>query len=807
MAFQRGKQRKRLRRHPMQRQQLSVEPLEVRALLSVSATINYDFDTLNFFDTTAKRDTLQAAADEIVSRFQDDLEAIAPGGSNSWSAVFFNPATGATQNVSNLNVAADEIIIYAGGRNLGGSLGQGGPGGFSASGSTSFRNTVQFRGEPGASGSSPTDFGPWGGSVTFDTTTTWHFGETTAGLGSGEFDFYSVALHELGHLFGFGTSDSFSTYVSGSSFTGPESVAAYDGSGNVPLHAGAGHWANGTSDGGQETAMDPSIAAGTRKEFTALDYAGLDDVGWEIDLNEPTQTKLVASDLAGSDWFGFSVDIDGNYAVVGAPLQDDGGNAAGAAYIFEFDGLNWVEQTILTAADAAAGDQFGWSVAIDGDTIVVGAHLEDSTSGKNGGSAYVFQRDFGGTDNWGEVTKIIGSGTTRSDKFGFSVEIAGDTIVVGAQHDDPSGSASGAAYVFDRHEGGTNNWGEVAALSASNGTRSDLFGYSVGIDGDVVAVGSRFGNSSTNGTGSAYIFERNEGGTNNWGEVTRLQASDAASSDQFGYSIAVSGNTVAVGARLDDDGGSNTGSVYLYDRDQGGSANWGQVTKVTASDRTAGAWFGESVELDGNELVVGALFAKNSGVKQGGAYQFSRDQGGIDNWGQVAKINADDGTNNDRYGIDVGISGSRIIVGAYLDDPSSTTSAGSAYISLIGSGGSSESLVAEPITAENLPSNRNDYGTVRRDPGGCGCGGHGCAACVPPDEYVDSNTEFFKEVRQREPVAALANSDVESTDAFFAHYSKRFSKQTSRFVMLNQNDPGDDSHWLEDEVHVGLNAN
>lgn len=803
MAFQRSKQRQRLQR-------LSLEPLEVRAMLSVSATIDYSFDTLNFFNTTAKRDVLQLAADEIVSRFEDDLAAITPGGSNSWSATFFHPGNGSTQSVSNLNVAADEIVIYAGGRNLGGSLGQGGPGGYSVGGTSSFINTVQTRGEPNATGSSPTDFGPWGGSITFDTTTTWHFGETTSGLGSGEFDFYSVALHELGHLFGFGTADSFDTFVSGSFFTGAESVAAYDLSGNVPLHGGAGHWANGTSDGGQETAMDPSIASGTRKELTVLDLAGLNDLGWEIDLSEPTQSKLVASDFGSSDWFGYSVDIDGDYAVVGAPLQDDGGSAAGAAYIFEFDGTSWVEQKILTASDAANADQFGWSVAIDGDIIVVGAHLEDSTTGSNAGAAYVFQKNLGGTDNWGERTKIIGSGTTASDKFGFDVDVSGDTIVVGAQHDDPSGSASGAAYVFDRHEGGSNNWGEVGSLSASNGTSSDLFGYSVSIDGDIVVVGSRFGNSSsTNSTGSAYVFERNEGGSDNWGEVTQIEASDAAVSDQFGYSVSVSGDTIAVGARLDDDGGSNTGSVYLFGQNTGGTDNWGQIKKITASDKTAGSWLGSSVDLDGNELAAGAIFAKESGVKIGAAYHFSRNQGGVNVWGEVTKTTAEDGANNDRYGIEVAISDTHLMAGAYLEDPSGSTSAGSVYINVVttGAGGGGESLVAEPIFAENQPST-NDYGTARKDPGGCGCGGHGCAACVPPDEYADK--ELTRRLADFNNGARQSSVDIDagpadSIDEVFAQLSKR-KQRRSRFITPNADGVSENTDWLEavDELLSGL---
>ena len=694
---------------------LTLEPLELRAMLSITATIDYSYDTNSFFDTTAKRDLLQLAADELVGHFGDDLSAIIPSGSDTWSATFFHPATGSSESVSNPSVAADELVIYAGGRDLGGTLGQGGPGGYSVSGSSSWITTVQTRGEAGASAVTKTDFGPWGGSVSFNTTTNWHFGETTEGLESDEFDFYSVALHELAHLLGFGTAASFDTRANfvAHTFDGPASVAQYDGTGDVPLSNTNGHWANGTTDEGQETAMDPSILAGTRKEMTLLDIAALADLGWEIDFSEAAQTHLTASDLAASDWFGYAVDIDGDYAVVTAPLDDDSGLQSGSAYVQFFNGGGWAEQAKITALDGGAVDEFGWSVAISGDTVVVGSWLDDD-NGNNAGAAYIFQRDHGGINTWGQVAKITGSDTTAADKFGFSVDIDGDTVIVGAEHDDPSGSASGAAYVFDRHQGGTDNWGEVAKLTGSDSAASDLFGFSVSIDGDYAVVGSRFGDSVVANTGSAFVYGRNQGGTDAWGQIKKLTASDAALSDQFGYSVAVSGTTIAVGARLDDDGASNTGSVYIFDQDHGGANNWGQAAKLNANDATAGAWYGASIDLDGDELAVGTYFAKNGGAaKIGAIYHHSRDQGGAGAWDQIVKLTADDPLNNDRNGYSVGISGTRVISGAYLEDPNGTTSAGSAYIYVIVPGGSgvgtlvAEEPLAEELTGENASSSNS----------------------------------------------------------------------------------------------------
>jgi PKD repeat protein len=222
---------------------------------------------------------------------------------------------------------------------------------------------------------------------------------------------------------------------------------------------------------------------------------------------------------------------------------------------------NWGEVKKLTASDGAAYDNFGVSVAIAGDTLVVGAFLDDD-NGYRSGSAYVFARNRGGTNNWGEVKKLIASDGAAGDWFGFSVAMAGDTVVVGAYFDDDNGDDSGSAYVFARDQGGTDNWGEVKKLIASDGAAGDWFSsYAVAIAGDTIIVGA-YGDDEQ--TGSAYVFARNWGGADNWGEVEKLIASDAAPGDRFGYSIAIAGDAVVVGAIFDDDKGYNSGSAYVY---------------------------------------------------------------------------------------------------------------------------------------------------------------------------------------------------------------------------------------------------
>ena len=292
-------QRMRAQRRLVTSESVAVAPcevLEARSLPSaLSIVIDYRFDTNNFFDTQEKKDLFQQVANLYAARITDNLGAITPSGRNTWQAVFTDPATGQSSTVSNLSVSSDTIIVFAGGRDLeGDTLGVGGPGGYSAQGSSSWLAIVDRRGQSGAAGSHPTDFGPWGGSITFDTVgTSWFFGSTTVGLDGDEADFVSVAMHELGHILGFGTSESFDNLVLNGKFTGPKSVAEYDLTGNPLLDSDNSHWANAVTDGGLETAMDPAIPLGKRKLFTNLDWAALDDLGWTLTSTNPAASPTL----------------------------------------------------------------------------------------------------------------------------------------------------------------------------------------------------------------------------------------------------------------------------------------------------------------------------------------------------------------------------------------------------------------------------------------------------------------------------------------------------------------------------------
>jgi hypothetical protein len=332
------------------------------------------------------------------------------------------------------------------------------------------------------------------------------------------------------------------------------------------------------------------------------------------------------------------VAISGDTVVVGAPGENNAGNLSGAAYVFERNkGLSadyWGQVAKLTASDAGDGDEFGYSVSISGDTIVVGAPWEQGSAGYDRGSAYIFTRNEDGADKWGQVKKLLASDEQNYAYFGRSVAISGDTVVVGAFRDGASDSERGAAYVFERNQGGAaDNWGEVTKLTASDGENGDRFGNSVAISNDTIVVGAYLEDGwMMDDRGAAYVFARNRGGVaDSWGEVKKLLALDMVAGDEFGKSVAISGDTVVVGADLEDAGGylSNRGAAYIFERNQGGVGdNWGQVTKLVASGGAVSDYFGHSVAISDDTVIVGA-YGKDGGPfspDHGAAYVFTLQQ-------------------------------------------------------------------------------------------------------------------------------------------------------------------------------------
>jgi cyclophilin family peptidyl-prolyl cis-trans isomerase len=390
-----------------------------------------------------------------------------------------------------------------------------------------------------------------------------------------------------------------------------------------------------------------------------------------LDSGSSNPLKVTASDGSAGDWFGFAVAVDANFAIVAAPRDN---NYTGAAYIFEYNDGNWTQQAKLTASDGTAGDYFGGSVSISANHAIVSAPRDDS----NTGSAYIFEYNDG---NWTQQAKLTDYEGLAEDWFGQSVSISGDCAIVGAWLYDVSATNDGAAFIFYRNEGGTNNWGLQAGLSPSDAAVNNWFGYSVSINGEYAVIGA-FGDNPKgdyppDSTGSAYIYKHN--GTS-WVQQEKLTASDGAKSDKFGWSVSTDGYYVIVGAHRDDDNGESSGSAYIFEPNKIDPNNWDQKVKLTASDANASDYFGYSVAIGGGHALVGAYRNDDNGSSSGSAYIFEPNEINPDNWNQIAKLTASDANANDYFGFSVAIgTGRRAIVGAYGNDDSGSDS-GSAYI-------------------------------------------------------------------------------------------------------------------------------
>lgn len=419
--------------------------------------------------------------------------------------------------------------------------------------------------------------------------------------------------------------------------------------------------------------------------------------------------KIIASDRASGDVFGIAVSVSGSYAIVGAQneAEDEAGMNtlvyAGSAYIFEKDNNgHWVQTQKIVPSDRTSNDYFGGAVSISGNRAIVGAYEKNAigtNSFSHAGAAYIFERD--GNGIWNEVKKIVASDTGATDHFGYSVSISGDRVIVGSPLDaeDATGgntlSSAGSAYLFERD--GNGNWSQTQKIVPTDRASADLFGASVSISADYAIVGAYqedenpAGGNTLNNAGSAYIFQRD--GNNVWNQTQKIVSSDRAITDRFGISVSISGTYLVVGAYLEDEnetGGStlsNAGSAYIFERD--GNNNWVQVKKITSSDRDPNDNFGQSVNITGNYVIVGAQHeaADTQGgnilASAGAAYLFKRNGNG--NWNQTQKIVASDRANSDYFGFSVAISADYAFVGAYLEDENLTggnslNGAGSSYI-------------------------------------------------------------------------------------------------------------------------------
>ena len=263
-----------------------IESLEDRQLLTVNIVFDYTYDDAGFM-TAERKATMEAAGRLFEDAFSDDLAAITPTGINTWSAIFDDPETGTSVSLTDITIPADEIRIYVGARALAGSQVGEASTGFSWSGTSAWGDAVEYRGEAVVS----TETAPWGGSIAFDSTATWHDGFTTEGLTGSETDFYSVAVHEIGHILGIASSsggNAWTANINGSGFFVGPNIVAVAGAGGVATTGG--HFADGVMSDGKEVAMSPSHLDGVRHPFTTYDWAAMDDIGWTLTFDESSAT-------------------------------------------------------------------------------------------------------------------------------------------------------------------------------------------------------------------------------------------------------------------------------------------------------------------------------------------------------------------------------------------------------------------------------------------------------------------------------------------------------------------------------------
>ena len=373
--------------------------------------------------------------------------------------------------------------------------------------------------------------------------------------------------------------------------------------------------------------------------------------------------KLFDSQGEAADQFGWRVAIDGNVAVVASYFDDDISRNSGSVHVYEYIQGNWTFVTKLTDPNGKENDFFGSSVAVKGTRVIVGALYSDGAA-VNSGAVFIYDRASG----WNQSVKLFAADGTSDSFFGFSVDIDENQVIVGAWRDSTHSLHSGAVYIFE--DIGTDNWTQVAKLTAENPVEDAQFGFSVAVDGTKAFVGAWRDNGGAETSGAVYVFEKEN---NTWTQAAKLISNDGAPQDGFGQSIAVSEGTLVVGSHWDIHNGIDAGSAYVFEEI---GCFWREIDKLTASDGSPTDRFGISVSVSGDTIVIGAYFDDDNGADSGSAYVFKRSN---DGWEETTHLLPSDGMENAAFGVSVSISGSTVIVGAFLDNARGADS-GSAYI-------------------------------------------------------------------------------------------------------------------------------
>ena len=379
------------------------------------------------------------------------------------------------------------------------------------------------------------------------------------------------------------------------------------------------------------------------------------------------QAKLLASDASSHDYFGTSVALEGDTALVGATGRRGPNQQGGAVYSFSRTGTLWLEDSVLVAEDGEFNDRFGWSVSLDGDAVAIGAYDARGSVVDGAGAAYVFRRN---GSLWAQEARLSAANGSDGEKLGWCISIDGDSVIVGTNPGEGYYYPPGSAYVFVR-AGST--WSEQAQLVAIGGGEYRQLGYAVAIRDNIAVVGAPMGADITSNPGAAYVFMRS--GTS-WAQCARLTGANEEPGDRFGAGVAIGGDMILVGIPNEDIGRyRDAGAVGVF---VGHDCAWGETDRLYSApeDNTDGAQYGFSVDLDGNTAIIGAHGDNAIGDACGAAYVFTKDGGW---WQQQARLTASDGQPHDRFGVSVALRWDSALIGA-LGHDAQGLGAGAAYL-------------------------------------------------------------------------------------------------------------------------------
>jgi len=363
-------------------------------------------------------------------------------------------------------------------------------------------------------------------------------------------------------------------------------------------------------------------------------------------------TKINAPDYTVEDCFGWSVSIYGDYAIIGNVYDDDNDIQSGSAYIYLYDGSNWVEQDKIIASDGGFADYFGYAVSIHDDQLISGAY-RDFVGPVRSGSAYIYHRS---GSEWIEAARLVPFDPEEEDRFGAKVDIQGDFAAVGSYFDDDYGESSGSVYVYQKND---ETWSFHQKLTPPDLQANDLFGVSVDLSEDYLFIGAIGNSAHATNSGKVYIYELIE---DEWELIGEIFPNDPRVDQNFGNDISADDDHLIVSANMDNELGAQSGAVYVFGKT---NDNWIQLQKLLPDDGQLGAAFGNTVSIHEDHLVVGSVNNLTQHGESGAIYIYSLDIDDI--WIQSTKIVPADGHNQQRFGADVGIWKNNVITGAPYD--------------------------------------------------------------------------------------------------------------------------------------------